>query len=316
VRERASIGLTANEAERSGAARYPSGRAAGKPAGLETRPLVIALHASASSSRQWRELGQAVEPGAQLLAVDLIGHGDATERRATESGQLLLEDALRVMPHVRAAAAAGRAVHLVGHSYGGAVALKLASLAEPHCLRSLVVYEPVLFRVLAEDADSAPQWRRMSDLVAALQGCLDADNQADAARRFIIFWSGARGWDRLSKTARVAAIDAMPVVMQQFEATMSDHLATEAIDQLALPVLVLSGARTVPVARRISERLRALWPRAIHRVLPDAGHMGPLSHAEAVNRQITTFHCAVDVTSSVRPLSQREGCLVDSEVQA
>jgi aromatic-L-amino-acid/L-tryptophan decarboxylase len=323
VRERAQSGAMPSEVAGREAAMDPLGRSAGKST-LERRPLVVALHASASSSRQWRELGRALEPDMQLLAVDLIGHGDAAEQRATEFRQLLLEDAFRVMPHVRAAAAAGRAVHIVGHSYGGAVALKLASMAELGCLRSLVVYEPVMFGLLAEDADSAPHWRRVIELVDTLQGCLDADNQADAGRRFITFWSGAQGWHRLSKTARVAAIDAMPVVMQQFDATMSEQESAKAVEHLALPVLVLSGAHTVPVAKRISERLRALWPRAIHRVLPDAGHMGPLSHAAAVNRHITTFLSAVGsdgfdpprVAAGGRPCRQRSPGLTAGGGQA
>ena len=43
----------------------------------------------------------------------------------------------------------GAPVHLVGHSYGGAVALKLAA-SRPDAVRSLTVIEPVAFHLLID----------------------------------------------------------------------------------------------------------------------------------------------------------------------
>ena len=47
------------------------------PAGHPTasRPVVVLLHSSASSARQWDALAQALEPQFQVHAVDLFGHG-------------------------------------------------------------------------------------------------------------------------------------------------------------------------------------------------------------------------------------------------
>src|SRR4029077_14471409 len=97
------------------------------------------IHASASSSAQWRPLTDQLGGHFRSLAVDLYGSGqsprcpaDQTRPRAGEVA--LLEPVL---------ADAGERFHLIGHSYGGAVALKLA-LAHPGRVRSLVIYEPVL----------------------------------------------------------------------------------------------------------------------------------------------------------------------------
>jgi pimeloyl-ACP methyl ester carboxylesterase len=248
--------------------------------------------------------------------VDLIGHGSAAGERPAQARQLLLEDALRVLPHVNGAAAVGRAVHLVGHSYGGAVALKLANLVAPGSLRSLALYEPVAFRLLADDGGSKAEWRQVNDLVDTLQRRLAVGDVSKAAQLFINFWSGVSGWDRLGKAARAAAIDAMPVVMQQFYALLDREQNLEAIARLQSPALVLSGARTVAVARRIGERLRALWPQATHRVLSEAGHMGPLSHPEEVNRHISAFLATADQARSPSPSSEREHPHQASEVPA
>jgi len=58
--------------------------------------------------------------------------------------------------------AAGDRFHLIGHSYGGAIALK-AALTRQDRLISLVLYEPVLFSVLMANA---PQSDAVREIVA------------------------------------------------------------------------------------------------------------------------------------------------------
>src|SRR4030095_13666046 len=80
------------------------------------------------------------------IAVDLCGYGDNAlpDNRAT----FALDDEVR-----RVNALLDRLVppqvplHGVGHSYGGAVALRLAELHRT-CVASLSLYEPVAFAVL------------------------------------------------------------------------------------------------------------------------------------------------------------------------
>ena len=41
--------------------------------------------------------------------------------------------------------------------------------------------------------------------------------------------------------------------------------------------------------RRIGELLALAMPQAMHRRVPEAGHMGPLTHAAEVNAQLGAF---------------------------
>jgi hypothetical protein len=61
------------------------------------------------------------------------------------------------------------------------------------------------------------------------------------------------------------------------------------LTRLRVPTLLLSGARTVATARTLVQRVRAALPHARHDVLPDMGHMGPVTHATAFNRRIADF---------------------------
>ena len=110
------------------------------------------LHSSGSSSRQWSGLIELLSPRYDVRAVDLHGHG-AQPAWPDRQPLALADEVTLVEPILREAGP----VHLVGHSCGGVVALKVAEL-HPQSVRSLVAYEPVLFRWLFDadpDSDAA-----------------------------------------------------------------------------------------------------------------------------------------------------------------
>ena len=60
----------------------------------------------------------------------------------------------------------GSGAHLVGHSYGGVVAL-LAAAARPELVRSLAVFEPPAFALVADRADVQQLRRTIEELLAS-----------------------------------------------------------------------------------------------------------------------------------------------------
>src|SRR5690349_15602920 len=116
-----------------------------------THAPVMLLHSHGMSSRQWRRLETAlVERGHPVIAPDLLGHGSAPPWPDGEPVHFRREVAA-LEPVLRAA---GPRVHLVGHSYGGLLALQLAA-AHPGAIASLAAYDPVAWGVLAGDDDPA-----------------------------------------------------------------------------------------------------------------------------------------------------------------
>ena len=107
---------------------------------------VVCVHSSASSSGQWRPLMDRLSDRFRVIAVDLYGYGKSPAW--PEGREMYLDDEVSLLEPVFRSA--GDAFHLVGHSYGGAVALK-AALKDPRRLQFLVLYEPVLFSVLVAD---------------------------------------------------------------------------------------------------------------------------------------------------------------------
>lgn len=87
-------------------------------------PAVVCLHASASSSAQWRKLSERLSGRFRVLAVDLYGCGQTAPW--PHARPLTLDDEVALLAPVWRAA--GAHFYLVGHSYGDAVPLKAASV--------------------------------------------------------------------------------------------------------------------------------------------------------------------------------------------
>jgi pimeloyl-ACP methyl ester carboxylesterase len=106
-------------------------------------PGVVCVHSNASSSSQWRALMETLASGFHVLAPDTHGAGKGpawpTDR------PLALRDEVALLEPVFTRA--GTPFSLVGHSYGGAVAL-VAAVQQPQRLRALVLYEPTLFALV------------------------------------------------------------------------------------------------------------------------------------------------------------------------
>jgi pimeloyl-ACP methyl ester carboxylesterase len=113
-------------------------------------PPVVLIHSSVSANRQWRLMIEALKDRYRVLATNLFGYGETTPR---------LGDAPQTL-HARAGLVvalregAGAPVHLVGHSFGGSVASRVASLPGPR-VGSLVLLEPNPFYLLGQGGGMA-----------------------------------------------------------------------------------------------------------------------------------------------------------------
>lgn len=261
-------------------------------------PDVVLLHSSGSSARQWDALVDGLQGRYRLHAVDFHGHGALPAWRG-DAPLTLADDAALVEPIVLAAP---QGVHLVGHSYGGAVALKLAH-RHPARVRSVVVYEPVLFRLLFDYGPRHAPARDVMATAASIRNRLARGQAYEAAQRFVDFWSGEGSWDALPAMRRQSVAARMPAVVAHFNALFFDPLQRAHLAQLAMPALVLTGAKTVAAARRIGELLRYALPFARHEMLPGMGHLGPVTHAPKVNARIAGFLDAeVALQAALEPL--------------
>src|SRR5688572_5073410 len=109
---------------------------------------VVLLHSSGASGAQWRALAERLSGRYRVIAPDLYGYG-ATAPWPGRGAFSLAREAEIALAMLELA---DEPAHLVGHSYGGAVALHVARL-HGGLLRSLVAIEPVAFHLLKDPSE-------------------------------------------------------------------------------------------------------------------------------------------------------------------
>lgn len=245
---------------------------------------IVLLHCSSGSSGAWAPVMNHLCEKFRVLAPDFLGYGrsapwprDAALAPDEELG--FIEALLDV---------AGRPVHMVGHSYGGAVALN-AARRHPRQLASLTLIEPVAFQLLRR-ADEPEGWREIAALAERHLALVGAGRDAAAAEAFVTYWTGPKAWQQMPDAARDSAVRTAAKVAAEWQLMFAVEDDLDAVAGIGAPMLLVCGGRTRTPARRVVEVLRRALPRALHHVIADAGHMSPLTHpaaiAEAIRRHV------------------------------
>lgn len=248
----------------------------------DRRPAVVLLHSSMSSRSQWAALIAAHERDYRFIALDLLGYGRAPfPDDAMQANFSLAHEVEAVQAALAAQLAPDEPFHLIGHSYGGATALRLARTA-PGRIRSLAVFEPVAFHLLEEsDAGRA----EVASVIAAIEA---AATPEQAARRFIDYWNGPGAFEALPASVRERFAAQVAKVRLDFTALLGEPATLADMAVIGVPALVLSGRDGPASTRAVATRLASALPRASSAQTP-GGHMAPISHAADVNRELAAF---------------------------
>ncbi len=251
---------------------------------------VIVLHGSASTGAQWTGLMAQLESRYRVIVPDLPGYGASREVPGTSRSRLRAE--ARAVAEI--AIATGQPVHLVGHSYGGAVALKLA-LVWPELVCSLTLVEPAVFHLLRDGnaADAA----LFAD-IRGVAGCMSASAASDAPdaamAHFVDFWNGKSAWAGFRPEQRTRMKEALGAVLGNFAAGFAEDFAIADCANITCPVQLVMGLQSQPAAQRVTEMLAETLPDARLTLISDAGHMSPVTHPHVVNPTIAKHIATAD----------------------
>ena len=240
-------------------------------------PPVVLLHAGIADRTMWSEhLPALADAGLRAVAIDLAGFGEAPVSAASGSGEW--EDVLTTMGDLGIERAA-----LVGSSFGGAVALRVAHVA-PGRVSALA-----LFSAPAEQIEPSPRLQAVweaeeealarDDIDAAVEVTLSAWLQPDAP-------PGLR--------ERVATMRRRAIELQAGEEgppEPQDPLEEDpaAISRIEAPALLAAGEHDMSDFRDGAEAMARLMPNSRHEVISGAGHLAPLEQPEAFRELLIRF---------------------------
>ena len=249
---------------------------------------IVFLHCSSGSSGAWVPVMNQLGRDYRVLAPDLLGYGRSApwprDVPLASDGELgVLEVLLDAI---------GRPVHVVGHSYGGTIALSSAQRF-PLRVASLTLIEPVAFHLLRR-ADEPDGWREIAALAERHLALVGEGRDAAAAEAFLTYWTGSKAWQQMPDAARDSAVQTAAKVAAEWRLMFATEDDLDAVAGIGAPMLLISGGRTRTPARRVVDVLHRALPHALHHEIANAGHMSPLTHpadiAEAIRRLVVSIN--------------------------
>lgn len=249
---------------------------------------VLALHCSLAHAGAWAGLAEALH-GVTLTAMDFIGHGRARDWDMVEDyHSACTAEALAMAESVNG----GQPLDLIGHSFGGTVALRIAA-TRPDLVRSLTLIEPVFFA--AARAANAPEWPAFIEDHRAFGALVAAGELTEAARQFHAIWGGGEPFDALPERMQGYMADRIRLITAPWPMVLEDApglLAPGRLEKIAMPVLLLEGNLSPDIVPAVNAALAKRLVHATRMTVPGAGHMLPISHPAQVAPLITAHLAA------------------------
>jgi 3-oxoadipate enol-lactonase len=238
---------------------------------------VVLVHAGIADSRMWNELVPVLARTHRVVRYDLRGYGRSPLPPGTYSH---VDDLAAVI-----AATGEDAVHVVGASLGGRIAIDLA-LRQPRLVRSLVLLGAVVGG-FEPDVDPPQLW---DDLVAAHRSG-DLELLADVeARMWLADADGTRlpdgVLDLVRAMNRIAVRNERSGVAEESEPEIP---AVDRLGELRPPVLVAVGDLDQPEIQLAADLLGNRVPAAERAVVRDAAHLPALEQPAAVAELVSRF---------------------------
>lgn len=240
----------------------------------------LLLHSAGMGAGQWRNLISQMSDSDRLIAPNQRGYGRSEKWPAGVQTDLEAERGFleSVLDYV------GGPVHLIGHSMGAFLALELARRT-PNRFPTLTLIEPVSLGVLRSEA-GAPALAEVERMIDGFCKACEAGNVDGAMQIFTDYWYGDGAWEKIPKAQRLPIFARAEKMHQDVRAIRADVTPGDVYRNLKIPVLILTGERTTGAARKMAELIGENLTNVRQAVLPTAGHMAPVTHADLIAEHV------------------------------
>jgi pimeloyl-ACP methyl ester carboxylesterase len=232
----------------------------------------VLIHGSLVDGSTWNSVRPGLEQALLTLAYDRRGHGESVGPSRTNAVRDDAKDLAGLLETIDLFP-----VHLIAHSYGGAVALRLAT-DRPEMVRSLALHEPPFIGLLEEDPATAPEAERLWGTLDEIRRLAHAGAREAAVRSIVESLSTEDDpWSAVGPEARRS----LGAYLGRWEEEMGDPDATRpspaVLADLLIPVLLTTGEKSPPFLHRIVDRMSLDLRNATVRKMVGVGHVPHVS---------------------------------------
>jgi pimeloyl-ACP methyl ester carboxylesterase len=261
-------------------------------------PPIVLIHGSASDRQTWDGVAGHLVKSNRVIAYSRRYHwpNEKIEPGADYSMTEHVNDLVALVDALELENPA-----LVGHSYGGFIAL-LAAIGDPERLSRLILIEPPVIPLLIDDPPKPSQLLRLfarnpAAAYSVLRFGITAVNPARvAARRQDLEAAvriqgmavlGRERFEQLSDERFARILD--NYTLAEFTGSGFPPLVTEEVSRVRTPTMLVNGAESPRIFHHLSDRLGGLLPDVIRREIPGASHNIQEDAPTLLAEQISAF---------------------------
>jgi pimeloyl-ACP methyl ester carboxylesterase len=241
---------------------------------------VLLIHGSAFADGFDALRGEPSLADYQLITYHRRGYAGSTRATPPVSIELQAADAVALLDRLNI-----KRAHVVGHSYGGSIALQVAAL-HPQRVASITLLEPAVPALGGMDPALT------GAITAATALYKQGDSRAALVRFANVIEPGA--WDAMAAAGATAmqeqAIkDAGTFFDVEIPALQQWKFGSEDVGKLTMPALAVVGANSKAAARESHEALLRAMPQAEEFVAAGAGHSLQMKQPKVVADAVGVF---------------------------
>jgi len=260
-----------------------------------TGPTIVLAPGSCSTGAAWRPVIATWSGQFRCVTTSLLGYGGTVERRTASDPDIsheaeILESVIRK---------AGSRVHLVGHSFGGLVALAVA-LRNRVPLVSLVTLEAPAPEVLRGRGEHQ-HYRAFRQMTEAYFAAFDSGN-AEAIATMIDFYGGAGTYASWPPRVRAYAVETTPVNILDWASAYGFAPSAASLAAVHVPALVIRGGTIHPAVQRANGLLSECMGNAALTTIHTAAHFMIATHPNEVGQLIAQHVRRTEAELNSEPL--------------
>jgi pyruvate dehydrogenase E2 component (dihydrolipoamide acetyltransferase) len=240
---------------------------------------IVFLHGLGGSQTTWGAVLGEFAADNRIVALDLPGHG-ASDKPAPEATDYTLTGLANAVAETLETLDLVPAV-IVGHSLGGAAALRLA-LERPKLVRALALVNsaglgPEISPALLESIEAAPSREEAQRLLELYF----------EDRRFVL----ARGIDEMHATRIAPGADAAvkAIAAAAFSGDGQQEIFTDRLSEIEAPMLLIWGERDKVIPAHHARDAAEVVPEAWIEILEDVGHVPQVEAAPTFTRVVKNW---------------------------
>jgi len=234
---------------------------------------IVFIHGSYATTSTWKKIVQQLSLTHHCISIKLPGHCGMPDPDDLELPNINTE--LDMIESV-ISTLTDQPIHLIGHSFGGVVALALALKGKVK-IDELTLFEPVSTWVFESVGDKA-MTAQVNEFIQGYRQSI-SNNEPYACGKVIDFWGGKGAFASLPDFIKDGMVPLTANNNRHWTLCTNTLQDRKTLNALTIPTKLVCGSKSNPVAQAIVNHLGRELPNNEQFMIPGASHFLVTSHA-------------------------------------